>query len=106
MKILGVTFYLVNNKRCYEVLAIISGEDQISTPEGGSFSCLGFRNAFPREELVGTDNSEPRYVGINADLITIPNLGCTRLDFFVIFGYCFWFKRHCWLLNWDLGCYR
>ena len=59
MKILGVIFYLVNNKSCYEVLAIISGEDQISTPEGVSLFSLGFLDAFPLEELVGIDHSKP-----------------------------------------------
>ena len=86
MKILGVIFCLVNNHRWHEALAISSGEDQSSTPEGGSLSCLGFPNAFPCEELVGTDNSELLSIGIKYDLITIPNLGWTRLDFFEVFG--------------------
>ena len=59
VKILGVIFCLMNNHRWHEALATSSGEYQISTPEGGSLSCLGFTNAFPREELVCTDNSEP-----------------------------------------------
>ena len=59
MKILGVICCLVNNHRWHEALAISSGEDQISTTEGGSLSCLGFTNALPREELVGIDDFEP-----------------------------------------------
>ena len=59
MKILGVSFCLVNNHRWHEALAISSGEDQTSTPEGGFLSCLGSPNVFPHEELVGIDNSEP-----------------------------------------------
>ena len=59
VKILGVICFLVDNHRWHESLAISSGEDQRSTPEWGYFFCLGFPNAFPREELVGTDNSEP-----------------------------------------------
>ena len=55
LKILGVIFSLVHNHRWHEALAISSGEDQSSTPEGGSLSCLGFPNALAREELVGTD---------------------------------------------------
>ena len=58
-KILGVIFCLAKNRSWNEALAISSDEDHISTPEGGSLSCLGFTNAFPREELVGTYNSEP-----------------------------------------------
>ena len=59
VKILGVIFCLVKNQRWHEALAISSGEDQSSTPEGGSLSCLGFPNALAREELVGTDDFEP-----------------------------------------------
>ena len=86
MKILGVIFCLVNNHGCNEALAISSGEDQSSTSEGVSLYCLGFPNAFLREELVGTDNSDPLSIGIKANLITIPNLVWTRLDFFEVFG--------------------
>ena len=87
MNILGVSFCLVNNHRWHEALAISSGEYQISIPEGGSLSCLGFPNALPREELVGTDKSEPLSIGIKSDLITIKNLGWARLDLFEVFGY-------------------
>ena len=59
MNILGVNFSLVQNHRWHEALAVSSGEDQSSTPEGGSLSCLGFPNALAREELVGTDDFEP-----------------------------------------------
>ena len=59
MKIMGVIFCLVNDNMCHEALAISYGEDQSSTPEGGSLSCLGFPDVFLCEELVGTDNSEP-----------------------------------------------
>ena len=59
VKILSVIFCLVNNHRWYEALAIRYGEDQSSTPEGGSLSCFVFTNAFPCEELVFIDNSDP-----------------------------------------------
>ena len=59
MNIMGVIFCLVNNHRWHEALAISSGGDHSSTPEGGSLSCLVFQNELPREELVGTDNFEP-----------------------------------------------
>ena len=59
MNILGVICSLVHNHRWNEALAISSGEDQSSTPEGGSLSCLVFPNALAREELVGTDDFEP-----------------------------------------------
>ena len=99
MKILGVIFCLVNNHRWHEALAVSSVAYQTSKPEGGYISCLGFPNTFTREELVGTDNSEPLSIGIKADLVTIPNLGWTRLDFFEVFGYYFQVKRHCRLLH-------
>ena len=99
VKILGVIFRLVKNHRWHEALVISYGEDQSSTPEGGSLSCLGFPNAFPCEELVCTDNSDTSSIWIEANLITIPNLGWTRLDFFEFIGYCFRVKIHCWLLN-------
>ena len=89
VKILGFIFCLVNNHRCHESLAISSGEYQSITPEGLSLSCLVFPNSFPHEELVCTDNSETWSIWIEANLITIPNLGWTRLDFFEFFGYCF-----------------
>ena len=59
MKILGVIFSLVNNNRWHESLDISSDEDQSSTPEGGSLSCLGFPNALPSEELVVIEEFEP-----------------------------------------------
>ena len=102
----GCNFLPGENHRWHESLAISSGEDQSITPEGGSLSYLGFPNTFPREELVCTDDSEPWSIWIKANLITIPNLGWTRLDFFEVFGYCFLVKIHCWLLYWDLGCFR
>ena len=49
VRIPGVIFCLANNHRWHEELTIISCEDQISTPEGGSLSCLVFPNAFTRE---------------------------------------------------------
>ena len=53
MKFLGVICSLVHKHRWHEALAISSGEDQSSTPEGGSLSCLGFPNALACEELEG-----------------------------------------------------
>ena len=99
MNILVVICCLVNNHRWYEALVIISGEDQSSTPEGVSLSCLGFPIEFPRKELVGIYHSKPWSIWIEANLITIPNLGRTRLDLFEVFGYCFRVKRHyfCWI---------
>ena len=94
MKIMGVIFCLANTHRWHEALAVRSGEDRSSTPEGGSLSCLGFSHAFPHEELVGTDNYEPLSIGIKSDFITIPYLVRTRLDYFEVFGYYFWVKRH------------
>ena len=55
VKILGVIYSLVNNHRWYEALTISSVEDQSSTSEGGSLSCLRFPNALAREELAGID---------------------------------------------------
>ena len=59
MNILGIIFYLENDHRWHESLAISSGEDHSSTPEGVSLSYLVFTNVFTRKELVGADHSKP-----------------------------------------------
>ena len=85
MNILGVIFFQVNDHRWHEELAISSGEDRSSTLEGVFLSCLKFPNLFPCEDLVRTDDSNPLYIGIEADIVTITTLGWTRMDFFELF---------------------
>ena len=89
MNILGLIFCLLGNIRWHEALAVSSGEDHRSTPEGCSLSCLVFPNTFPRKNLyVHTTLSHDTFVS-KPILIIIPNLGWTRLNFFEVFGYCF-----------------
>ena len=86
MNILGVIFCLMKNHWWYKALAIGSGKDKRITLEGVSISYLRFTNEFTREVLLSTDHSNLGLTNDEADIITIPNLGWKRLNFFEVFG--------------------